>query len=827
MKKLACLLVLAASGCPDVKVDADETGGPVVEFDPARSQETGARFVPFPNDLARDPMTGKVSLGAPMCPESPAAQATRENILNKLGGFGTYEVGLAVTFTAEVDMASLTGNVVLYQMTNEGTALDPSTAVSIPLLFRKSMSYRTYPQALPNGCDSPEAVNSVVAVPMVPLKQKSTYVAAFLKGIKDTSGNDFHGSATWGLVNAAEEPVTVDDAGNVVAERTPLDPADPEQLAQLKSLDGIWKLHAKALTFLGAVPMARPRTDNLVAFQFTTQTTTDPLDPAVTGSPAQKLSTTGFLLAPASQTGKFGALGSAICGAQVPAEGNQTQCFLKLALGGCDPLGVGCGAPAANNPYYNKGAAACSFYGCVAVGDVLGTGIGTVNYQQQLPNAWANAAKKPLQGAWSDPLNPETQASMVLETLITLPDPNVVGPMPTNGWPVIIYGHGLTLSKETALTFAGQAAAAGFAVVAIDFSGHGSRAVRTSDDIALGCKGRCVDKATGDYYAPGTTGCANADCSCEPLTAGGAIADCPDPSPVTGDHCGKTSLTTTSGNNEGAVPTPRENPQCFDSPLSTDLAKTRDGFRQTVLDLERTVIAVKACGLGCSFDSSKILYTGVSLGGILGSIATANSPDIKAAMLSVPGAGWIDLLENTDTVEFRCPLINGLIDGGILTGVKWTGTNTDALCLAADKAAWQGQPGYAQFAATARWILDPADPANFAAKLAPKRFMIQEVTGDTVVPNLTTDRLAALTGVAAKQVPGDMINLASPAPTASIGAGTAAALETKYLKYTDDTTAVFVHSSLIRPAATTPATLGVGGTVRMQLDARAWLQSNK
>ena len=145
--------------------------------------------------------------------------------------------------------------------------------------------------------------------------------------------------------------------------------------------------------------------------------------------------------------------------------------------------------------------------------------------------------------------------------------------MPVTGWPVIIYGHGLTLSKETALTFAGQAAAAGFATVAIDFSGHGSRAVRTSDDVALGCTGRCTNSSY-QFYSPVDT--------CE------TVADCPNP---TTDHCGMPSAT----GNVGAAPTPRDNPQCYDSPLSTDLAKTRDGFRQSVLDLERVVSAMKTC----------------------------------------------------------------------------------------------------------------------------------------------------------------------------------------------------------------------------------------
>ncbi|HUS31412.1 MAG TPA: hypothetical protein VMZ53_23030 [Kofleriaceae bacterium] len=800
MKKLACLLVLAASGCPDVKIDPDETGGPVVEFDPARSQATGARFLPFPNDLVRDPTTGKLNLSAQAC-ESATSKATRENILNKLDGFGTYETAIAITFTAEVDAATLDGNVVLYQMTNQGTALDAASAVSVPLLLRKTTSARL----LPDACTSPELVNAVVAIPMVPLKQKSTYVAAVLKGVKDTTGNEFSGSATWGLVNAAQAPVTLDDAGNVIGERTPLDPSDPEQLAQLKSLDLLWKAHAKALTFLDAVPNARPRTDNLVAFQFTTQTVTDPLDPTVMGSPAQKLSTASPLLDPATQTGKFGPF-SAICSAN--AETNATQCFLKLALGGCDPLGTGC-----SNANYAAGNAACTLFGCGFVGDVLGTGIGTINYQQQLPNAWANANKKPLQGPWSDPLKPETQASLVLETLITIP----TGTMPANGWPVLIYGHGLTLSKETALTFAGRAAQAGFATVAIDFAGHGSRAIRISDDVALGCTGRCVSGTTGEFLDPVDT--------CE------SVADCPNP---TTDHCGRMEIKGTDpavAVAVGAPPTPRNNPQCYDPFLSTDLAKTRDGLRQSVLDLERVVLALKSCSAGCgalTVDPTKILYAGVSMGGILGSIATAESPDIKAAMLSVPGAGWIDLLENTDTVEFRCPLVNGLIDAGVLQGIKWTGTNTDALCLAADKLAWQGQPGYGTFSATARWVLDPADPANFASKLATKRFMIQEVTGDTVVPNITTQRLAALTGMTSKLQNADTINLGAPAPSAAVVSPTPT--ENKYIKYTNDSTAFYVHSSLIKPPDV-PAAVGApkaqAGTLRMQIDAATWLGANK
>jgi hypothetical protein len=172
--------------------------------------------------------------------------------------------------------------------------------------------------------------------------------------------------------------------------------------------------------------------------------------------------------------------------------------------------------------------------------------------------------------------------------------------------------------------------------------------------------------------------------------------------------------------------------------------------------MQGLVAAVKACGAaGCTpleVDTAHIVYAGISLGGIFGSLLTATAPDIKAALLNVPGAGWGDIFENTERNDFRCPLVDGLIDAGLLTGAKsdTTGTSvprlqvTSGLCTT---NAWTMQPGYATFAATARWILDPADPANFNRKLATRKILIQEVVGDTVVPNVATDREGALVGL--------------------------------------------------------------------------------
>jgi len=277
---LACLLAVTASGCPDVKVDSDEGGVPAaqVEFDPARSQAEGARYIPFPTDLVRNPETGKLALSAQAC-ETAAAKATREGVLNTLDGFGTYEVPIQVTLTNEVHEPSLAGHVALYAVRGDG-----STATPVPFVTRKTTTLRFHSE----DCTQPETVNALVVIPAIPLSQKTTYVLALTKGITTPDGTAFEPSYTWGLVSAKQEVVTLDDKGNVVADRTPLDPANAEQRAQLLALYGLRKYMEKPLAFLDQTEFMAGlnRSDLLVATSFTTQTITTPLDPMAAGSPA-------------------------------------------------------------------------------------------------------------------------------------------------------------------------------------------------------------------------------------------------------------------------------------------------------------------------------------------------------------------------------------------------------------------------------------------------------------------------------------------------------------------------------------------------------------
>jgi pimeloyl-ACP methyl ester carboxylesterase len=785
-------MLVLASGCPSVKTDPGQTqgtlppvDGPTVEFDPANS------IVPFPSNLVLDPASGRVKIPAPAC-ETPTAMALRTSTLNTLNGFGTYETAMQVTLTKAVDASTLPGHVVMYERLKGTTPTTPGTAQQVPVAVKPSVALRFDA----SSCATPATVDALEITPLVPLDESSTYTIALLSGIKDADGNDYLPSFTWALVRQKDEPVTIADgcdpttyAGCVVtANQTPIDASTKGGLAQLVGLDELWKAHAPAMSCLESA--GQKRSDVLVAWEITTQTTTDPLDPMVAASPAASLASAALL-------------------------GTQS-----VAQGGCN-AGTGCTA------FLTAAGLPCGpSFPCDKVGDVLGAAlyVGDSTYQTHVPNTLSGGADVP--GPWSDPYSPTVQSPFDgpigagrLEVIATVP----TGTPPTAaGWPVVVFGHGLGSSKETVLAIAPQLAAAGYATVAIDFVDHGSRAVRTSVDPALGCgPGHCSATTTQ---------------SCDP-TAPGAVA-CP-----SGESC-------------VGAPTPTAQQQCFAPFLSTDLATTRDNIRQTVLDLQRLVKAVRACGTTkcgeLAIDPTHVEYAGISLGGIIGSTTSSViQPPFNGAVLNVSGVGLVDILENTPNLTIRCTLVNQLIDAGILVGQKWDPSNpTVGLCTT---DAWRDptmQPGYAQFAGVARWVLDPADGANFTAKLATRRFLLQEVVDDQVVPNIATDNEGMLVGLTAGTA--DPFTPATTMASAALLANLNANTWLRYPKIDGTATTfgnLFQHASLLQPAASPgqcsndPATTctasadcgagnvcvfpGVLGTARVQLDAITFLKANE
>jgi pimeloyl-ACP methyl ester carboxylesterase len=807
-------LLLLMAGCPDVKTDNNDGAVPIVEFDPANS------IVPFPNNLVLNPMTGKVNLPIQNC-ETPAQTQVRTQVLNTLDGFGTFEVGIQFTLSEPADPQTLTAsNIILYKRAAAGTPLSsPGQAVPIMAFPAKTLRFAD-PTVDPTACMNPATIDAVTVVPLVPLDGKSTYTLAVLDGVKPAAGGNFYASFVWGLVRQSADPVQFDAMGNVTLNRTPIpepsasDPSDPNY-AQLAGVDQLWQAHATALAFLDATgALSTNRANVLVATDFNTQTTTDPLDPGTTGSPAATLAT-GALFGTASVPAARGAP----CD---PTNGCQTF------------MSVGLGLPCGSLP-------------CNAVGDIFGSGLiqGASMYQVQTPNAFLPSM--PIPGPWTDPYAPVSQGPWqktgsapagVLEVLAFIPNANVVsgGVTPPNGWPTVVFGHGLGSSKESLFAIASQLAKAGFASVAIDFQSHGSRAVPVTNDAAQGCAGTCYQGAT------------NTGTPCDIIT----------PCATAGQTCRNVLMASLA---------PTESPQCYAPFLSPNLATTRDNIRQTVLDIHRLTNAAKACGAAActsanngsvlSIDPNHIVYMGISLGGIIGSTVNAGG-NFQAGVLNVSGSGWFDILENTANLTIRCGLVDALIDAGVLMGTKPPAT--DALCLT---DAWKQQPGYIQFSSIGRWVLDPADNVNFIlphgqfAGLASKRFLLQEVIDDQVVPNVATMTEGTLAGLTAETADGynplttNMASAAIVTPTPA---------RNEWVQYPtlpagDATTGgfgnAFEHASLLRPAAVgpghcvgDPATAcgqdsdcaalgnvcifpGVLGTARVQLDAITYLFANK
>lgn len=719
---LGITLSFALIGCAN-SVDADpeeETlpdPGPQVEFDP------GSGIIPLPSNLVFDVSTGTLDLPAG-CNESASATAIREGILNTLDGFATFKAGASVTFTAEVDEDSLANRVWMFRVQRAGTPDDPTTAPAVPVVTLKSTTVR-----FDANCANPATINSLVVAPMMPLDDSATYAIVVLDGVT-TGGTAFEANATWSLVRGAADPVVFDDNGVVTTNLTPFDPTVAEDLATLQGLEQLWTFHNTFLPFVdGALATttgsAVPREDILAAWSFNTQTLERPLDPGADGPGGTVATATTNDTTP------------------VPFQDGATPTdIIEGAL--CAPGTAPCGV--------------CTQLPCADVGEILKGTITSPNYQ---------VLAGPVPTVWDHPITPGKQSDAELPYVAFVP----AATTPPDGFPVVIFGHGLTGSKLNLVAIASQLARAGIASIAIDHVAHGDRAVRISTD------GTCA----GDVD-------------------------------------------------------PGARPDCFAPFLSDNFAVARDNIRQSIVDQLKLIEVLKACGTtGCDglpVDGDRIGYMGQSLGALIGVSTASLSDDIQAAVLNVGGVGWVDVATYSDEPGIICPVIDGLIAAGSLSGVTWNGkpagdpeTNfrpqdtsiEPALC--GEEATFIGEPGFASFASTARWVYDAADGANFVDRLlaSDTKALVQRVVGDTVVPNEATEQLGLLLGLTSSAA-----NIATD-PDAVTPTEAAAATANGWIDYSTDNANAFTHGSLLLPANDSTGALG---TAQMQTDAITFLVTN-
>lgn len=292
-----------------------------------------------------------------------------------------------------------------------------------------------------------------------------------------------------------------------------------------------------------------------------------------------------------------------------------------------------------------------------------------------------------------------------VDFLLTIPEgANKGEPIPT-----VIFGHGLATSRELLYMIAQKLAEHGYAAITLDLPYHGERAICVRDT-------DCASNATCGEDRQ----CVNADGSRGELNRlESVIADGP-------------SYPVTSG--EPFI-------------LIDDLEASRDHFAQALLDMHQLIRVVRSVQWGkvtggYELAGDDLVYLGMSLGGILGSMLTVLEPGIDSFVLNVPGAGLLEMMENSPAFStlYQRELERQGID-------------------------FREGADYMRFQDMVYWVLDVVDPVNVVqhtikrparyedpetgeVKVVPfKRVMLQMAESDSVVPNITTQILSERMGV--------------------------------------------------------------------------------
>jgi hypothetical protein len=313
-----------------------------------------------------------------------------------------------------------------------------------------------------------------------------------------------------------------------------------------------------------------------------------------------------------------------------------------------------------------------------------------------LRRAWTAAAAPP--APLADPANernltrfnpvPALQASKAIPLLVTVPNANAgpAGTKPANGWPVVIFQHGITGDRSQALAIAGAFAQAGWVVAAVDLPLHG-----------------IVNAASPLYQAPNEQ-TFNLDLV---VNASGAS--------------GQDTLIDPSGTHFINLTYPLASRDNMRQAAVNQLALTR---ALPTLDLDGDAGTV-------DIDVTRIAFAGLSLGSMTGVIygSVVPNPALTRTMaLSVPGGGLAELLR--DSVQFGPRINAGLQAQGLLPGTSLYNQFMRDVQTIVDA----GDPlNYVASAAAQRAIYlqqvvggDPAPP-----------------NPDQVVPNSATQRLIA------------------------------------------------------------------------------------
>ena len=298
---------------------------------------------------------------------------------------------------------------------------------------------------------------------------------------------------------------------------------------------------------------------------------------------------------------------------------------------------------------------------------------------------------------------PVVQATNTLYFNLFVP----AGSAPAAGWPVAIFGHGFTDSKQGApVVVASTLAAHGIASIAINVVGHGGGAAGTLNILS-------------PTFAP--------------------IGSVPDGGRGF-DQNGDGNIDSTEGSSAVGA---------------NAIVGNRDGLRQTVADLMQLVHILKTSGIP-GLDGNRIYYAGQSFGGIYGVKFLAVEPDVRAGVPNVPGGAIIEIARLSPSFRplvayalfGRIPQLHNLGTIPIPTPPFFLPLFNENIPLRNQPPVINTVPGamaIQEVIENTEWVSQAGNPVAYAPHLrkqpldgvAPRPFIIQFAKGDQTVPNPT------------------------------------------------------------------------------------------
>ncbi len=323
-----------------------------------------------------------------------------------------------------------------------------------------------------------------------------------------------------------------------------------------------------------------------------------------------------------------------------------------------------------------------------------------------------------------DPAHPTLES---ITALVALPNPALVPGTCPAGFaasrcaPLVIFRHGFPRSRADVLPLVTALTSRGFAVAAIDAEKHGDRTYCTADE-------QCV---------PGNA-CV-ADPSLRTATDATIVGRCQNGALLRSRLDCATFDPATCISPKG-VPLATGNLY-----VSANLFRTRDSARQDVIDqamLVNTLAPAQPRAAGAdqlaarmlsyaptiAIHPDQIYFASLSLGSMNSALSVALNPRIQKGAFHAGGATLVDVFANPAAQDH--PTLLALL-----------GSFTPPIL--------ENTPEYLQFLQVAKWILDPADPANYGALIAASGKPVLSQIGlcDQRVPNDQNRLFTALLGL--------------------------------------------------------------------------------